>query len=84
MRTEKPVYEEVEELLGEVEPPKVALVEQQLDSPSALKDIRAAVREALGSVELPSETVAIGVGSRGVGRIGADLGAGRFGLRGFG
>jgi lactate racemase-like protein len=71
VRTEKSVYEEVEELLGEVEPPKVALVEQQLDSPSALKDIRAAVREALGSVELPSERVAIGVGSRGMGRVGA-------------
>ena len=70
MQTEKPIYEEIEELLGGVEPPKMALVEQLIDSPPALEDIRAAVREALGSVELPSGTVAIGVGSRGVARIG--------------
>ena len=69
MQTEKPVYEEIEELLGNVEPPAVALVEQRVDSPPALKDIRAAVGEALRSVELPTGTVAVGVGSRGVGRI---------------
>jgi lactate racemase-like protein len=71
MQTEKPVYEEIEELLGGVEPPRMVLVEQQIDSPQALEDIRAAVRETLGSVELPSGRVAIGVGSRGVARIGA-------------
>ncbi len=69
MQTEKPVYEEIEELLGNVEPPAVALVEQRADSPPTLKDIRAAVGEALRSVELPTGTVAVGVGSRGVGRI---------------
>lgn len=69
MQTERPVYEEIEELLGNVEPPAVALVEQRVDSPPALKDIRAAVGEALRSVELPTGTVAVGVGSRGVGRI---------------
>ncbi len=69
MQTEKPVYEEIEELLGNVEPPAVALVEQRADSPPTLKDIRAAVGEALRSVELPTGKVAVGVGSRGVGRI---------------
>jgi Lactate racemase N-terminal domain len=70
MQTEKPVHEELEELLGEVEPPPVALVEQRVDSPAALGDLREGVREALRSVELPEGSVAIGVGSRGVGRIG--------------
>ena len=69
MQTEKPVYEEIEELLGNVEPPAVALVEQGVDSPPTLKDIRAAVGEARRSVELPTGKVAVGVGSRGVGRI---------------
>ena len=69
MQTERPVYEEIEELLGNVEPPAAALVEQRVDSPPALQDIRAAVGEALRSVELPTGKVAVGVGSRGVGRI---------------
>ena len=70
MQTEKPSYEEIEELLREVDPPNVALVEQRVESPAAVEDIRAAVGEALRSVELPSGSVAIGVGSRGVGKIG--------------
>src|SRR5918995_1781733 len=69
MQTERPVYEEIEELLGNVEPPAGALVEQRVDAPPALEDIRAAVGEALRSVELPAGSVAVGVGSRGVGRI---------------
>jgi hypothetical protein len=69
MQTERPVYEEIEELLGNVEPPAGALVEQRVDGPQALGDIRAAVGEALRSVELPTGKVAVGVGSRGVGRI---------------
>jgi hypothetical protein len=69
MQTERPVYEEIEELLGNVKPPAGALVEQRVDGPQALGDIRAAVGEALRSVELPTGTVAVGVGSRGVGRI---------------
>src|ERR671917_1084330 len=70
MQTERPVYEEIEELLGNVEPPAGALVEQSVDSPPALTDIRAAVGEALRSVEIPEGSVAIGVGSRGVGKVG--------------
>lgn len=70
MQTERPIYQEIEELLGGVEPPRVALVEQRVDSPPALADVRAAVREALRSVEVPAGSVAVGVGSRGVGGIG--------------
>ena len=69
MQTERPVYEEIEELLGNVEPPPLALVEQLADGPRALGDVRAAVGEALQSVELPRGSVAVGVGSRGVGGI---------------
>jgi hypothetical protein len=70
MQTEKPIYGEIEEILKEVEPPRVALVEQRVDAPAALEEIEGSVREALRSVQLPSGTVAIGVGSRGVGGIG--------------
>src|ERR687893_1052830 len=69
VQTEKPLYEEIEEMLGNVEPPPVALVEQRGDSPPTLSDIRAAVGEALRSVEMPAGSVAVGVGSRGVGKI---------------
>ena len=69
VQTEKPLYEEIEEMLGNVEPPPVALVEQRVDSPPTLSDIRAAVGEALRSVEMPAGSVAVGVGSRGVGKI---------------
>ena len=69
MQTEKPVYDEIEELLTGVEPPRVALVEQEVDAPGALADIRSAVGEALRSVEIPTGSVAVGVGSRGVGKI---------------
>jgi len=69
MQTEKSVREEIKELLREVELPNVALVEQRVDGPPALEDIREGVREALESVDLPSGSVAIGVGSRGVSRI---------------
>ena len=70
MQTENPVYEEIQEILRAIELPSVALVGQRIDSPPALADIREGVREALNSVELPSGSVAIGVGSRGVARIG--------------
>ena len=70
MQTENPVYEEIQEILRAVELPSVGLVGQRIDSPPALANIREGVREALNSVELPSGTVAIGVGSRGVARIG--------------
>lgn len=70
MQTDKPVYKEIEEMLREIELPGLALVEQDIDSPPGLADIRAAVEETLRNVELPSGSVAVGVGSRGVGRIG--------------
>ncbi len=70
MQTERPVYEELEEILRGVELPSVALVEQRVETPPSLADIREGVREALRSVELPTGKVAIGVGSRGVARIG--------------
>ena len=70
MQTENPVYEEIQEILRAAELPSVALVGQRIDSPPALANIREGVREALNSVELPSGSVAIGVGSRGVARIG--------------
>ena len=70
MQTENPVYEEIQEILRAIELPSVALVGQRIDSPPALTNIREGVREALNSVELPSGSVAIGVGSRGVARIG--------------
>ena len=69
MQTERPVYEEIEELLRGVGLPRFALVERSVDSPAALTDVRGAVREALGGVEIPSGSVAVGVGSRGVGGI---------------
>src|SRR5918995_2645467 len=67
---EKLIYGEIEEILKEVESPRVALVEQRVDAPAAPEEIEESVREALRSVQLPSGTVAIGVGSRGVGGIG--------------
>ena len=70
MQTKRPIYEEIEEILKKIEPPRVALVEQRVDAPAALEEIGESVREALRSVELPSGSVAIGVGSRGVGGIG--------------
>ncbi len=70
MQTENPVYEEIREVLRSVEFPNVALVGQLIDSPPALASIRESVRGALEAVELPSGSVAIGVGSRGVAGIG--------------
>ena len=70
MPSEKTVHEELEEVLREIELPRVALVEQRIETPQALTDIRKSVREALSSVELPTGSVAIGVGSRGVAKIG--------------
>ena len=70
MQTEKPVYKEIEEMLREVDLPHLAFIEQRMDSPQALSDIRAAVEETLQKVELPTGSVAVGVGSRGVGHIG--------------
>ena len=70
MQTGIPVYEEIREVLRSVEFPNVALVGQRIETPPALTGIRESVREALEAVELPSGSVAIGVGSRGVAGIG--------------
>ena len=70
MQIENPVYEEISEVLRSVELPNVALVGQRIDTPPALTSIRESVREAWEAVELPSGSVAIGVGSRGVAGIG--------------
>ncbi|CAN5734440.1 lactate racemase domain-containing protein [soil metagenome] len=70
MQTENPLYEEIQEVLRPVEIPRVALVGQRIDTPSSLTNIRDGVCEALDAVELPSGSVAIGVGSRGVAGIG--------------
>jgi hypothetical protein len=70
VQTENPVYEEIREVLRSVELPNVALIGQRIESPAALASIREGVREALDAVELPSGSVAIGVGSRGVAGIG--------------
>ncbi len=69
MQVEKPVFEEIEEILRGVELPRVARVEQISGTPPELGDVRGAVREALQEVELPTGSVAVGVGSRGVARI---------------
>ena len=53
----------------------MALVEQRVDAPAALEEIEEGVQEALRSVQPPSGSVAIGVGSRGVGRIGSVVAA---------
>ena len=50
MQPEWPIYEEIEEPLGDLRPPHVALVEQTPGSLGALTG--AAVREAPGAVEL--------------------------------
>jgi hypothetical protein len=70
MQTEKSGYKEIEDLLEGVELPRMALVEQHIDTPATLPDIGEAVRDALRWVGLPSASVAVGVGSRGVAGIG--------------
>lgn len=59
----------LEGLLKEIELPRVAAVERSVSTPAALPDVGEAVREAVGAVELPGGSVAVGVGSRGIGRI---------------
>ncbi|HYZ15702.1 MAG TPA: hypothetical protein VE591_04845, partial [Candidatus Acidoferrum sp.] len=63
-------FEAVEALLAEVAVPAGARVERSIPTPPALRDIRAEVRAALSEVTLPRGRVAIGVGSRGVAKIG--------------
>jgi hypothetical protein len=54
VQTERTVYKEIEDLLEGVELPRIALVEQRIDTPDALPDIGEGVREALRQVKLPS------------------------------
>ena len=63
-------YEEVEELLGAVAIPRGVRIVQRFESRPALGEMRAAVRAALAEKVLPQGSVAVGVGSRGVARIG--------------
>ena len=60
----------IEALLADVPLPAAARVERTIPTPPALPDVRAAVDEALRAVTLPRGRVAIGVGSRGVAKIG--------------
>jgi hypothetical protein len=75
MQQDVGVRDDLEELLGGMELPRMALVEQVVETPPAIPDVRAAVRDALKDVDLPTGSVAIGVGSRGVARIGAIVAA---------
>ncbi|WP_119071280.1 lactate racemase domain-containing protein [Rubrobacter indicoceani] len=63
-------WDGIRDVLEAVAIPEVSLVEQRFATPPGLGDIERAVREALEDVELPTGSVAIGVGSRGVARIG--------------
>lgn len=63
-------FEAIEALLAEVPVPAGARVERTIPTPPAILDIRAAVTDALRGVTLPRGRVAIGVGSRGVAKIG--------------
>jgi hypothetical protein len=60
----------IREILDDIEIPEVALVEQRVETPPPLGDIEAEVRAALEAVEMPSGSVAVGVGSRGVAKVG--------------
>ena len=51
--------------------PDVALVERRLSTPAAIGDVDAAMRDALRDVAVPSGSVAVGIGSRGIARIDA-------------
>ena len=70
MQMQRWAYKEIEDLLEKVRPPRMALVEQRVSSAATLADVGEGVREALRTVDLPSGSVAIGMGSRGIGGIG--------------
>src|SRR5579864_1529993 len=62
------------ELLGHVVLPRVARVRYNIETPSALTDVTGEVRRQLRAPAIrdsfrPGETVAIGVGSRGIGSL---------------
>ena len=60
---------EIRTLLEEVELPRTAVAERSVDLPPPLSDVEKAVREAVEAVELPEGSVAVGVGSRGIGHV---------------
>jgi hypothetical protein len=53
MQTGKSVYKVIEDLLEGVELPRIALVEQSIDTLATLPDIGEGVREALRQIGLP-------------------------------
>ena len=62
-------FKEIRALLGEVDLPSMAVVGRSVDLPPPLPDVEKAVREALGAMELPEGSVAVAVGSRGIGHV---------------
>jgi hypothetical protein len=70
-----PLRERFERELAVVTLPPLTLVERTPDTPPALADIDAAVALALRDVRVPRGSVAIGVGSRGIARIGTFVAA---------
>ena len=62
-------FKEIRALLGEVDLPSMAVVGRSVGLPPPLPDAEKAVREALGAVELPGGSVAVAVGSRGIGHV---------------
>ncbi|MGD1066069.1 MAG: lactate racemase domain-containing protein [Vulcanimicrobiaceae bacterium] len=62
----------------------MALIAREMRTPPALSDVGAAVESALAGVTIPSGDVAIGVGSRGIARLGEVVAALVRALRGAG
>lgn len=71
MQVERAGWDGIREELDGIVIPEMYFVEQRVETPPPIADLGAAVREALKDVELPTGSVAIGVGSRGVARVGA-------------
>ena len=70
MQTERPVYEEIEELLGNVEPPAGGARRAAGGQPAGAEGHPGGGRGGAAlRRSFPTGTVAVGVGSRGVGRI---------------
>ena len=70
-----PLRERFEHELAIVALPPMTLVERTPQTPPALDDIDAAVASALRDADVPRGSIAIGVGSRGIARIGAFVAA---------
>ena len=63
-------FHELEQLLAQVAIPRGVRIEQRFTPRAPLGDMREAVHRALAGIDLPRGSVAVGVGSRGVARIG--------------